>query len=693
MTLLLAFALASLGQQADALGQDTDGDGLSDFHEIHKHRTDPRSADSDGDGVPDGDWHERREFSYVVRSIVEVTRPVTPEYLTDDFQDARVLAESEDRVQLEVLHYPYSTATDALEEIAASSASIAPEERERWLAPGPTSDWDEELRAAILEGLAEDGIDTSNLEDPRTIEAIAGWLLHRAEFRDGGVAFASAYDEEGRPYIPEELEHRVHEGTPVPPEDFAREVSAKGMFHGRVRGSCTPSAIYLSGCLRAVGIPTRTVLCIPLIDAGDERERAMVEDRIDVPVVRRAIRAGTRRLENSWASHTFNEVLIGGRWWRLDYDELGVGIMRRDRFGLMTHVATLHDWADARTARTIGRRQALGLRDSVLDGANPYSALVVDDQVGEHSTLVIPEPKKLAATIESLRWTDDPDLPPDVRANIVRKNRFGLIARVTGVEDMAELQEVLSSASPRIWLDAEDVPRISVGLESGCCWFLPGPKHALVYVPFGPADRRDLVLDLAYSPSRPEPEGSARINLAGDIVVLRHERVPARPTSQPERSLLRGVVVDVNGEPVAARVAAVGATGSSSMSNNASTGRFEIEAFPNSSVIHASTPDGRVAVTPIPNSGDELRLVVETGAKVRIEMVGRVENCRCAVFRGEQRIEDFTLRADQSARVIVPVGSVRVELYADGKTLAERSIEIARGERHDLTFDLSSGND
>lgn len=46
---------------------DRDGDGLSDFHETHKYGTDPAKADSDGDGVPDGDWLERREYEYTVQ--------------------------------------------------------------------------------------------------------------------------------------------------------------------------------------------------------------------------------------------------------------------------------------------------------------------------------------------------------------------------------------------------------------------------------------------------------------------------------------------------------------------------------------------------------------------------------------------------------------------------------------------------
>src|SRR5688572_9029121 len=80
---------------------DRDRDGLSDFHEVHKYRTDPGKADSDADGVPDGDWRERREFQYTVRSVVQVMRPVTSEWLNDDYQDVRVLDETATHVELE----------------------------------------------------------------------------------------------------------------------------------------------------------------------------------------------------------------------------------------------------------------------------------------------------------------------------------------------------------------------------------------------------------------------------------------------------------------------------------------------------------------------------------------------------------------------------------------------------------------
>ena len=59
---LLALLVATLVHPGlCAQDPDRDGDGLSDFHEVHKYNTDPDNKDSDGDGVTDGDWRERRE--------------------------------------------------------------------------------------------------------------------------------------------------------------------------------------------------------------------------------------------------------------------------------------------------------------------------------------------------------------------------------------------------------------------------------------------------------------------------------------------------------------------------------------------------------------------------------------------------------------------------------------------------------
>src|SRR5262249_26489263 len=99
----LSFAVARAPDQscfalaAPPTGQadpDSDGDGLSDFHEVHKYRTDPNKKDTAGKGAPDGGWQQRREFTYSVRALVRVLPPYNLKALNDDYQDVRVLAET-----------------------------------------------------------------------------------------------------------------------------------------------------------------------------------------------------------------------------------------------------------------------------------------------------------------------------------------------------------------------------------------------------------------------------------------------------------------------------------------------------------------------------------------------------------------------------------------------------------------------
>src|SRR5262249_26884123 len=234
---LIAAVLVSLApllaQQPSDPESDRDGDGLSDFQEVHKYLTDPDRADTDGDGIPDGDWRERRHAAYPVRTVVQVMRPVTPEYLCDDMQDARVLDETADMVELEVIHYPFSTAQEAIHgdpqwrDAVAADASLQP-----WLAPGPTADGTPELRAQIEAALAQDGIDVASLDDAELGRRVSPWLCARAAYHDGFSTFVVAFDERGAPFVPDELGATVmsERGASAPPlaEQWQREISAAG---------------------------------------------------------------------------------------------------------------------------------------------------------------------------------------------------------------------------------------------------------------------------------------------------------------------------------------------------------------------------------------------------------------------------------------------------------------------------------
>jgi hypothetical protein len=215
---------------------DSDGDGLSDFHETYKYYSDPLKADSDGDGISDGDWRERREHQYTVRSVIQVMKPVTPEFLNDDYQDARVLDETETYVEFEVIHYPFNKIADSISPDPEWRNHVADNMKLlRWLEPGPTSNWTHELAAQIENDLNADGIDVDTMDDRQIAETVSKWLLDRTQYHNGFTTFITAFDEEGTLYLPVE-----HENKPGTDERFTvqdqwdREVLAKEMYENRM---------------------------------------------------------------------------------------------------------------------------------------------------------------------------------------------------------------------------------------------------------------------------------------------------------------------------------------------------------------------------------------------------------------------------------------------------------------------------
>ncbi|MGH7151129.1 MAG: transglutaminase domain-containing protein, partial [Planctomycetota bacterium] len=425
MTRVLRFLAFSLAVAGPALAQppdpDADRDGLSDFHETHKYFTDSKSADSDKDGIPDGDWEERREFAYTVRSIVQVLPPVTEDVLCDDYQDGRILERTEDYVELEVIHYPFNTVAETIAGSADWRRDAA--RMKEWVEPGLTANWDEGMRGELVAGLKKEGIDPDSLDDKALVERASKWLLAHARSVDGFSTFCSWFPEGKAAIYPgmEESAERGKAGKGLTVEEqWQRELFAKGMFENGVRGTCTSSAIYMNGCLRALGIPTRIVLCIPVVDASDEREVGFVRDRLSNPRVRKIVRKGIGGLGSGWSSHTFNEVFVGGRWRRLNYERLGQNILDAGFFGLLTHVATFRDWADGEMARTWGARQAGKWKGKdVFGGSNPYSTLTLSDRLGPHAKVEpgsAEDPEDFRRlTIERVYWWDSPERTVEMR--------------------------------------------------------------------------------------------------------------------------------------------------------------------------------------------------------------------------------------------------------------------------------------
>lgn len=420
--LLLALAPANgdiRPSQSAVADVDSDGDGLSDFQEIHKYCTDPHRKSTAGRGVPDGDSQERRQFTYSIRTIVRVLRPVNIAALNDDYQDARVLRETKDFVELEVISYPLNTNAAAITANPNWKKDYAG--MQEYLRPGITTNWDEGMRQELLKELAKDGIDTDQLTDKQVVEKVSAWVLRRCAYKTMFDTMFVDYAG-GKPAIFPGLEQAFEKEKGdrqwTVQEQFAHELLGKEMFTCRARGSCTSSAVLLCTVLRALGIPTRMIMTIPIVDANDPSQVEMVRNNIHHHQVRATIHDGLLRLGHGFTNHAYNEVYVGNRWRRLNYQYLGQNILDSRFFGLMIHVHTFNDLSEAELTPTWGRRYALGLRDAEFKTSNPYSTLEISDCFGRDSKIANPpaeEKEHKILTVTRAYWLGSKECPEIIR--------------------------------------------------------------------------------------------------------------------------------------------------------------------------------------------------------------------------------------------------------------------------------------
>ena len=209
-------------------------------------------------------------------------------------------------------------------------------------------------------------------------------------------------------------------------EQLDHELFGRSMFAHRTHGSCTSSAVFLTTALRALGIPTRMVLGIPLVDGNDQAQLAMVQKGIHHHRVRRTLLQGLSSARG-YANHTFNEVFVGGRWVRLNYKTLGQNTLDGNLMGLLTHVNTFNDLSEVPLAATWGKRYALGERDAVFRYGNPYRCEEVSDHFGKFAKVENPEMREhRALTISRAYWADDPRSPRHDQGSemVVPRRRF-----------------------------------------------------------------------------------------------------------------------------------------------------------------------------------------------------------------------------------------------------------------------------
>ncbi len=515
--------------QASLAGEDADrdGDGLSDFQEIHKYRTDPDRRDSDGDGTPDGERDERREYTYSVRTVLRVVPPVNEAHLCDDYQDARVLKKTPQYYELEVIHYPLSTAGDEIGEDANWRETIA-ELKGDGLQSGPSVNWDATMRRDLETALAADGIHIDRLTDREVVLRVSEWVLRNTRAHDNFNGFHVYFpDGVATPYPGREqsIEHDKTDASWTIAEQLEREVLGRQMFYHRMHGTCTSTAVLMTTVMRAAGIPARMVLCTPVVDASGGDNLELIRKGVTHHRIREIILSALAPLAGSNASHTFNEVYVDGRWRRLNYSRLGQKILDRGMFGLVTHVNTFYDLADTDLVNWGGREP-----DDVFKYENAYTAVEVSDHFGAHAE--VPNPPATATDIKELRiskvrWAGSDKLPECVDPDNFKYDGSGhLLLHVdeplggAGGDDYGKFYE---AAPKRFVLRAKDQPDIPLQAERGY-WLNSVHDAREFYARISPEDMPKMKPDLEYTLA-PAEDGKTRWTVAPKLRVKRPERV------------------------------------------------------------------------------------------------------------------------------------------------------------------------
>ena len=307
-----------------------------------------------------------------------------------------VLEQRADYIKLEVIHYPLATTAESIE--ANPNWQQDYSNMTQYLKPGITTNWDEKMRLQLLEELKADGIIIDKLTDKQVVEQVSSWLMKKSRSLDKVFTTFYIHYPNGQPKIYTGLEDAFEHEFNRDKEDYAwtldqhleHELLGKGMFYNKTHGSCTSVAVYLTTVLRAVGIPTRMIIVVPVVDPSNKEQLHLVRERITHNQVRKTMLTGLKKNRQGFTAHTFNEVYIGNRWHRLNYKKLGQPILDEHQFGLQTHLYTFSDLSEPNLAPTWGWRYAKGVRSDVFKHSNPYSAITLSDLFGSHSN--IPNP-------------------------------------------------------------------------------------------------------------------------------------------------------------------------------------------------------------------------------------------------------------------------------------------------------------
>ncbi|HLK61011.1 MAG TPA: transglutaminase domain-containing protein [Chthonomonadaceae bacterium] len=405
---------------------------------------------------------EMDDQSYTITTTVRLAPPYDLKAMNDEFQSARLIKEEKGVGEFEITYKPFHRQTVTANpnwkrDDAAMSA---------YLRPRTAANWDEDLRKRILQDLHEAGIDPDTLDDKTLVEKVSEWAMHRSTFNSQFGLWMVEFVN-GKPVVAPQFKQAFAHEEPAGVDDdvlFNRELFGKGMYENKTHGACTSTSTYLATILRAIGIPTRILLTVPACDPNDPKQVAMLLAAVRHHRIRREIQYGVNA--SGFVNHVFNEVWVGGKWVRLNYNRLGQPIVDRNYEGLMTHVFTANDISEIPFSTTWGARYALETGPK-LSSVNPYQMLSATDFVKPGAKFDNPPiPSLPSATIVAILKPGDPRLPEFVKPG-KGTDAILQIKEWIAEDNYLQLRDFIKGANATFLLRAPGKPELKATLTGG----------------------------------------------------------------------------------------------------------------------------------------------------------------------------------------------------------------------------------
>jgi hypothetical protein len=223
--------------------------------------------------------------------------------------------------------------------------------------------------------------------------------------------------------------------------------------------------------MRALGIPTRIVFTIPPIDGNDLQQREMLLSALHHNRVRATIRHGLPDWHGNFTNHVFNEVFVGHRWVRLNYDVLGQNNLDDAYFGLLTHILTTDSLSHVPMHETWGWRYAKYPDvEPKLSSINPYRLVKISDHFGAKSN--VPNPGVPDEELKNVTVTAvfDKDQPPKGVESMIAKGPLDRTDFFLSIDEYIpkyrlQLPDFARKASKDFILSSPDHPKVCAKLN------------------------------------------------------------------------------------------------------------------------------------------------------------------------------------------------------------------------------------